>query len=423
VSNRRYKINESFEVIGGFWDSTASEDKFGGTLSSKNGRLTLVTAPVYDSVTFDPSEFVNATSNVLPKVEGMCGFTQEGDCSLLALVMVKADGLTDYSTGREVVNKNYRVSAAVMGLHVHSLDAKTLDAAAFYFSKIHYLLPNPWGMEIRGEENTFIAPLRALDVFEFRSASLAAKVICEVFAGGGAKAKKQAIIRSVPRVRVIPDQPQSVEWYGNIGYRLENFFTLCLGGSVHLRQVQLFRGDKDGWIIQHVRQRNEKFNFQMMVRCSSAAMEKALDVWLAVPEEKRPVEKTVLGILRKSSVYVETEFLSLAQALEGFHRLKGTDKTFSERIKDVYDMLGPAFALKLLGDKDEFARKVVQTRNFFTHLGISAGNDVVQDAGDIFDLNQRLHALIRCVMLIQLGISETDLTEPILYHASRYNLR
>jgi len=149
----------------------------------------------------------------------------------------------------------------------------------------------------------------------------------------------------------------------------------------------------------------------------------ALDAWLTVPEEKRPVEKTVLGMLRNSSVYVETEFLSLAQALEGFHRLKGTDKTFSERIKDVYDMLGPEFATKLLGNKDEFARRVVQTRNFFTHLGISPGMDVARGAGDIFDLNQKLHALIRCVMLIQLGIPETDLREPISYQASRYKLR
>lgn len=227
----------------------------------------------------------------------------------------------------------------------------------------------------------------------------------------------------MPRIRIKPDTPQSVEWYANIAYRLENFFTLCLGTSVNLKRVQLFRGDKDGWLILKARQKKEKFNFQIAVRSASVKLGSALDKWLVVPEDKRPVEKMVLGMLRNSSIYVETEFLSLAQGVEGFHRLNGGPEiSFADRIKETIDMLSPDFALKLVGDRDEFTRTVVQTRNFLTHLGGTAKSKVLQEGGEIFVLNQRLHALIRCVMLLQLGLAESELSEPILYQAKRWNL-
>ena len=44
------------------------------------------------------------------------------------------------------------------------------------------------------------------------------------------------------------------------------------------------------------------------------------------------------------------------------------------------------------------------------------------DGGELFLLNQRLHAFLRCVMLIDLGIPESALKEPILYQSTRWKL-
>ncbi len=220
---------------------------------------------------------------------------------------------------------------------------------------------------------------------------------------------------------MIPEQRQSVEWFNDIAVRLENFFALCLGTSLSLKRLQLFCGDKVGWLVQNVRCRNEKFNHQMIVRTSSAVMCAAVDKWLSVPEEKRPVEKTLLGMVRKTSAFVETEFLSLAQALEGFNRIQGGGKKdFAKRIEETYDLLSTDFALRLIGKRDKFVRKVVDTRNVFTHLGLKAGNAALQGGWEIFELNQQLHALLRCVMLLQLGVDESTLRGPILYQATRW---
>jgi len=37
-------------------------------------------------------------------------------------------------------------------------------------------------------------------------------------------------------------------------------------------------------------------------------------------------------------------------------------------------------------------------------------------------MNQKLHAFLRCVMLLELGIPEADLQNPILYQATRWRL-
>jgi hypothetical protein len=98
-------------------------------------------------------------------------------------------------------------------------------------------------------------------------------------------------------------------------------------------------------------------------------------------------------MMRKSSVFDETQFLSLAQALEGFGRIRFQTGNYEQ---------------------------LIQTRNFLTHLGGPKKSEVVEEPKELFLLNQRLQAFLRCVMLIDLGISEDELREPILYQAHRW---
>lgn len=166
-------------------------------------------------------------------------------------------------------------------------------------------------------------------------------------------------------------------------------------------------------------------------------------------------------MLRKSSLFIETEFLALTQALEGFgrihfergllpkdefkrgvaklreelHKLWGdseivkrcsdslstaNEASFGHRLGLTYDLLSNDFAARLLGERTDFVRKVVQTRNYFTHLGIGKEKHVTNTPKDLFLLNQLLHALLRCVMLLDLGVSESALIDPIFHQALRW---
>jgi hypothetical protein len=85
-------------------------------------------------------------------------------------------------------------------------------------------------------------------------------------------------------------------------------------------------------------------------------------------------------------------------------------------------LLSSDFASKLLGDCDTFRRKLVDTRDFYTHLGILERSSAVTDPNELFLLNQRLRAFLRCVLLIDLGVPQSLLEGPIMYQATRWKV-
>jgi hypothetical protein len=283
----------------------------------------------------------------------------------------------------------------------------------------------PWSSQLAEQNTTHVVPWQAKEVFRFTSDELQAEVTCQVFATGSTRPMKAVSVKSVPRIKIVPNRPQSVDWFTSLAFRFENFFTLFLGTSVGLKHVQLFQGDDDGWVVQKMRLRKEKVNLQTCVRCPLQSAAGALMKWLAVPRDQQLVELNMLSMMRKSNIFTETEFLTLAQTLEGFGRIRFGGKRprrakVDQLIKQTYDMISSDLAHKLVGDRAEFTNKVIQTRDYYTHLGNPKGTLVAKSNKELFLLNKRLHAFLRCVMLIDLGISEDHLKEPILYQATRW---
>ncbi len=453
-----YRLDAIPNVIGGFWRPETPNNVVTGTLAALDGRLHLLMSPPSNRMNADEASAAASqfgTTREARRIDTLLGETKDCPCTLLYLVETISDGVTNLPANFQVIGERWRVSSAVMGLHIESAEAESIDGAAFYFTKIHTWLPNATKLKMTEEGMCHISPSKALQVFQFDSVSLGAEVLCEVFAG-------KTPMKSVPRVRIIPYKPKSLEWFVSIGPRLENFFSLLMGTSVALKSVQLFQGErKDGWFIKRRRSRSEKIDNQAWVSCPASQIAGALEKWFAVPDEQRPVEKTVLGMIRNSSLFTETEFLALAQALEGFGRLRfdrglipkaefkegltkvkealtelwgdseitkrctdvlstANEASYGQRLGQTYDLLSPEFATQFLGERTQFVQKIVQTRNYFTHLGIRKGTAVVNDGNELFFLNQRLHAFLRCVMLLDLGISENLLKEPISYQSSKW---
>lgn len=419
---KEFHLNSPVDLIGGFWPPDDKDDTTSGTLSSQSGRLYLSVSPRLKRLSKDElreSMMAFDGGTKWQRIAVLQGQTKEGRCTLLDLIESTNKSLVDVPNSLEIVAPVWRVGMALMGLHLASDEAEVLDGAAFYITKITNMLPFAGQLQMTQEGITYTSPFKAFNYFSFKSAALEAEIICEIFARGTSR------FQSVPRIRVVPTKPRSLAWHWMIGPRLENFFSLILGTSVSLKGVQLFQNKEVGWLVKRFQTREEKIVYANWVRCEPQQIAAALEKWLAVSEDSRPVETIVLNVLRKSSLFVETAFLGLAQALEGFGRIRfskaGSKKklTFASGIAQTYDLLTSAFANKLLGDRDQFVRKVVQTRNYFTHLGSIKKTDVV-DGGKLFFLNERLQAFIRCVMLIDLGIPESALQEPILYQAMRW---
>jgi hypothetical protein len=188
----------------------------------------------------------------------------------------------------------------------------------------------------------------------------------------------------------------------------------------------------------------------------------SIAIWMSESDEFREIENLLLGALRKGKLFVETEFLSLAQALEGFHRATGeeikldkaafkalrkkidnflveqnTDEetatrinsavsfanqtSFRSRLRELCDRISKEILTKMKIAPEEFIADVVRMRNFLTHAGGSYNeNEEALRGSELFLLNQKMRALLRAVFLVHLGFPENQFAELIIREATKW---
>ena len=198
------------------------------------------------------------------------------------------------------------------------------------------------------------------------------------------------------------------------------------------------------------------------MRYTHSQLAHSIATWVSESNEFREIENLLLGVLRKGKLFVETEFLSLAQALEGFHRATGeeikldkaafkalrkkidnflveqnTDEetatrvnsavsfanqtSFRARLKDLSERISEGTLTKMKIAPEQFIGEVVRMRNFFTHAGGSYDEkEEPLGGGELFLLSQKMRALLRGVFLVHLGFPENQFAELIIREATKW---
>jgi len=250
-----------------------------------------------------------------------------------------------------------------------------------------------------------------------------------------------------------------------MAHRIENFFSLILGTSVCMEavEIQISGGDFCPLVKGRRMGKSEKRDVQAWVGSSWSHTSFALSTWLSTPEGFRTLENLVGGSLGSSQTAIETQFLGLAQAVESFHRLTdestimpedafrqvktelnafigdkykktpieqrlgeavrfANEPSFRVRIERLLSRLSDEGVRNLLGDRVDFEQTLRQTRNYFTHPGTSKGRAVLVDPGEIFLFNQKLRALLRLLMLLNLDFTEREVLEKVTYQSRKWRL-
>jgi hypothetical protein len=97
------------------------------------------------------------------------------------------------------------------------------------------------------------------------------------------------------------------------------------------------------------------------------------------------------------------------------------EPTFQTRIQSLLARIDPERLKKLIGDPVVFERTLRQTRNHLTHPGIRKKANVLTDSKGMFLFNQKLHVLLRLLMLQSIGFSEESVFEQIFQQSRRYS--
>ncbi len=468
MTNEHDRLDSRFSIVSAFWKPQIPQHVLTGTLTNDDDGLTFTTSPRYSyRVRVDSLASLMRLSegDAVPRIQVMHGFSADGICTLCQLIEIAHPGLNDTASGHWIEANSYRASVFVGGIHLGGIDDRSLTSAHFTFTGIGEWLPGPLNEVWETDHIVLKIPLTEKEVFSLgvreTHVHVSLKVISEIKSNGDDGGR---VTRPVAFIEIKSYEPESLNWYLAIGNRIENIFSLLLGASLAMETMFVFRGDEVGHVVSKRKRVVEKVGVFDCVRCTTSQLAQAIAIWLSQPDEFSLVESLALGVLRKGDLFYETELLSLAQALEGFHRVTSeaipVDKATLRRIRKSYAALlrqegveealasrlcsamahanDPTFAARLTDlcsrlsdialhnmgiEPASFIPQVVATRNYYTHAGnkISSHWRALPLSGvPIFFLNQKLRALLRGVLLLHIGLPEQQITALITREATRW---
>jgi len=456
---KRFDLRSKFEVEGVFWRASSPSDRFSGHLSATARGIELSTG-----ATISNAERFFAGTDPDGALDVIHGWTTLGVCTLVELHGIKGPQHLDGKTGDVLSIRRLRVSLCIMGVHLR--DPFGLFSASIectYIGLDNWLRPTS-EIRLSEEEVSVRYPRRALRLLDFCVLSTKIGITLSVGSDVALSSSGRHSAASRTRITIAPTEPTSLEQLLDVAYHFEDFLSLFLGISVRLRSVSCdIAGEGEGWFVRRQRGRVEKHDIQASFRCDLSQLSGAIAAWLSATDELRPVQNLVYGTVRDSAMSAETEFLSLAQGLESFHRLTdrsalvpasifrricdvlvptiaavcnnhalaerledairfANEPSFKKRIESLITRIRPDHAELLLGDPIEFEQTLRQTRNFFTHLGIKRQSKVITTGGDLFLFNQKLHAFLRLLMLLNVGFPEELVFGSVRYQSRKWTL-
>lgn len=451
---KSFRLRSQFDTQGVFWAPNNPSNTIPGRLARTKLGIELTSSPVLKLGSALPSFRQPEYQNSLH------GFTAEGPCTLFYVQSAATSGLTD-ETGQSLAFREYRVGMCVFGLQMPDFETPFTGSVTFSYTGLHdWIARHP---HVSTTEHAFVVTHQAdlPAVFDFSSLAIRCRVKLEIDRQFSRRRSGESETKHEARILVEPAEPRSLEWYLQVGYRLEHLFSLMLGTSIVLKGAEITSESKTGWLLRKTTHEAEKPDPSVWVRCSDLQLIQVVLAWLEMPEEFRSLEDLVYSTLRQSSLFGQSEFLHLAQALESLHRLTD-DASITERARfrgildelrlvierlcENGDLAGrlndsiqhanePSFKVRtqrllarlsevhrkdLLGDETEFEKTLRHTRNHLTHPGIATKSKVLTSPREIFLFNQKLHALMRLLMLMHVGLPADLIFEQVLRQATKW---
>jgi hypothetical protein len=468
MSDKHNRLDSQFSLVSAFWEPQSPDNALTGTLTNDDDGLTFTTSPQYGyrvKVGSLASARRLSNSGAVPRITAMHGFSADGICTLCQLVEIGNPGLHDMASGHWIEANSYRASVLVGGMHLGGLDDKAITSARFTYSGLSEWLPSPSNESWEKDHIMLKVPLEDRIVFELglRDTKVHVKLVVRAeitsteYDGG-------RLTRPIAFIEIASAEPESLNCYLMTGNRIENFFSLMLGSSVAMETMFVYRGEDSGHIVTKRKRVVEKLRAFDCVRCTTSQLAHGMATWLSQPEEFRSVENLALGVLRKGDLFYETEFLSLCQALEGFHRASSqpvliekaslrklrrayaqlleqenidqelasrlctamahaNDPTFASRLAELCSNLPDLILMQTGIYLPIFATEVAATRNFLTHTGSKVSSRrrrAPVEGSAIFFLNQKLRAVLRGNLLLHVGLPEEQIISLIVREGTQW---
>lgn len=459
---RERQLKSNFKGEGVFWDPRTPDQSFPGTLifdPAQGIELQAAAAAAHPSQMFGGNEDPEATI-LHGQVQG------RGACTILFPHVIKTE--SSFGLGGVIQSRHFRAHSAVFGELLDSPDAPIVEEMRVEFAYLDEWLGSVRVQMNKSEdiEEPFVVtfPYRR---HSFLSSSVQAiDATVEVYKTLNWQNDMLGNFRgSYPAIVAVKStEKHSIDWCLRVLWRLQNLFSLIFGFSTTPVEVTLISGSKPVTPIELLFRVNEratsgKRDPSTSLQFTEQQLSNTVQKWFGTSPEFRRVEDLLLGTYYSANTYVESEFLSLAQGIESFHRVTrlrtlvdgkifqsalefvdkllenspvpevlrekfrevlqfANDLSFQTRIDELLESLSNPQAQQIVGDKETFSRTLKQTRNYLTHPGIKKKGCVLDSPAELYRFNRRLQAILRILVLAHVGV-DLDITAPPAYEQVR----
>ncbi len=136
-----------------------------------------------------------------------------------------------------------------------------------------------------------------------------------------------------------------------------------------------------------------------------------IEKWKKIQQPWASVLHRFFAISHRRGLWLNEEFLFLAQAVESLHRARTGDtdgKGIVDRAAKQAYLNSPTELQQHLGDRGKFIRLFRKTRNYWTHYGEPSPKTDPEVLGDLtlHDFNQKLRWIVETAILRELGVPD-----------------
>jgi hypothetical protein len=258
-------------------------------------------------------------------------------------------------------------------------------------------------------------------------------------------------------VHIVPDGPQTLQWYLDQESKLETMLAFLAGTPMSSDCIET-SGNELGRVVSVMpRQNNVSYcTYQMphefFITRPTLAVHfcDIVNKWFDAHARVEMPSQVALSVMASEQSWLNIEFLSLMQVLEGFHRgllggvytppdhyaiveaaltdaippevaedhrtalrsrIKyGNEVSLSRRIRELLKRLSVEIRQQILGRDGTMSQRWIDTRNYYTHWDEGLRPNVF-GSQELFHANLRLRHFVRALFLDLMGVSQEAILE------------
>jgi len=453
-----HALSQPVETIGDWYLPESPENKIAGSLNYSVDNIEL---HIQEALTPLLSAFNGGDK--LAEYNVLHGITREGDAITL-LDNTQIGGSISFRSGGKREPEKIRPSYLMIEAHLPHNHG---------YTGMRFRIPglNAWlGNEIfkhntvvqndneKPRDNFDLIEISNARKLEFRIDNISSKVSFDSRYSGNANPFSYINCKAESWVCIYPDQPKSLHWFLNQYGKIFDFLTMLCGYSMSADCIEMFIDDNPYNRVSLLIARKDfsycdiDYPFKFFVTSESIYkyMDTYINNWFSFYDSLATPISLAINTFCSDKMWINIEFLSLTQSLEGFHRATHSGKYLNERDYDdvktkllmsLPDYLetshrnslksrigyGNEFSLRkrlnelsnllikdirctIFNNDGDIPSRWVDTRNYFTHWDDSL-KDSVLEGQDLYYAVIRMRIFLRVLYLYKIGIPQDAILE------------